>query len=126
MKYLLLLTAGGPADGLVDPADPYTPAVMAQYQILRRDLEREGVWCGGEALQPAMSATGLRIRDGQVILHDGPTDGANDRLVGYYLVDCDDLDHAIEVSTRIPIAEHGTIDIRPVRDEHVAMHGPAT
>ena len=125
VKYLLLLAVDGPVDGLVDLADPDNQAVVARYQTVRHDLEDEGVWCGGEALQPSTSATGLRVRDGRVVLHDGPTVGSTDRLVGYYLVDCDDLDHAIEVSARIPIAEHGTVEIRPVREQHVAMQGPA-
>ena len=66
-----------------------------------------------------------RDRDGRVALHDGPTIGSTDQLVGYYLVDCDDLDHAIDVSARIPIAGHGTIEIRPVHEQHPAMRGPA-
>ena len=125
MKYLLLLAVDGPVHGLVGPAGPDTQAVVARYRTVRRDLERAGVWCGGEALQPSTSATGLRIRDGRVVLHEGPTVGSTDRLVGYYLVDCDDLDHAIDVSARIPIAEHGTIEIRPVSEQHAAMQGPA-
>ena len=125
MKYLLLLGVDGPIDGLVDPVNSDDRAVLAQYQALRRDLEDSGSWCGGEALQPAMSATGLRIRGRRVVLHDGPTVGSSDRIVGYYLVDCYDLDHAIEVSARIPIAEHGTVEIRPVREQHPAMQGPA-
>ena len=91
---------------------------------MRRDQEDRGVWCGGEALQPPTSATGLRVRGGRTVVHEGPTVTSTDRLVGYYLVDCDDLDHAIEVSARIPIAEHGTIEIRPVCEQHAAMRGP--
>jgi len=125
VKYLLLLAVDGPPGALVDPAGADTQSAMAQHQTVRLGLEEAGVWCGGEALQPATSATGLRIRDGRVVLHDGPTVGSTDLLVGYYLVDCDDLDHAIEVSARIPVAEHGTVEIRPVREQAVAMQGPA-
>lgn len=125
MKYLLFLAVDGPVDGLVDPADPDNEAVVARYQTVRHDLVDEGVWCGGEVLQPSVSATGLRVRDGRTVLHDGPTVGSTDRLVGYYLVDCDDLDHAVQVSARIPIAEHGTIEIRPVHEQHPVMRGPA-
>ena len=63
--------------------------------------------------------------DGRPLTQDDPTVGSTDRLVGYFLVDCDDLDHAIEVSARIPIAEHGTVEIRPVCEQHAAMQGPA-
>ena len=125
MKSLLLLAPDGPLDGLVGPAGAKTRAMVEQYQALRLDLEHTGVWCGGEVLQPSTSATGLRIRGGGVVLHDGPAAATSDRLVGYYLVDCDDLDHAIDVSARIPIAEHGMIEIRPVYEQHPAMRGPA-
>jgi len=125
VKYLLLLATDVPVDGLVDVTSPDHQVVVARYQTVRRDLEDRGVWCGGEALQPPTSATGLRVRGGQAVLHDGPAVASTDRLVGYYLVDCDDLDHAIEVSARLPIAEHGTVEIRPVHEHHVAMQGPA-
>ena len=124
MKYLLLLVVDGPVDGLVDPADPDHQAVVERYQGVRHDLVSDGLWCGGEVLQPSVSATGLRVRDGRIVLREGTTLGSTDRLVGYYLVDCDDLDHAIEVSARIPIAEHGTVEIRPVCGQHAAMRGP--
>ena len=125
MKYLLLLAVDGPVDGLVDPADPDNQAVVARYQTVCHELVDEGVWCGGEVLQPSVSATGLRVRHGRIVLHEGPIVGSTDRVVGYYLVDCDDLDHAIAVSARIPIVEHGTIEIRPVYERHAAMRGPA-
>ena len=125
MKYVLLMASDGPLDGLVGPAGVKARAMVEQYQALRLDLEHTGVWCGGEVLQPSTSATGLRIRDGRVALHDGPAVATSDQLVGYYLVDCDDLDHAIDVSARIPIAGHGTIEIRPVHEHHPAMRGPA-
>ena len=125
MKYLLLLAVDGPVNGLVDPAAPDNQAIVAQYQAVRHDLVDEGVWCGGEVLQSSVSATGLRVRDGRIVLHEGSTVGSTDRLVGYYLVDCDDLDHAIKVSARIPVAEHGTVEIRPVCEPHAAMQGPA-
>jgi hypothetical protein len=124
VKYLLLMAVDGPQDDLPDPVGPEGQAVVAQYQALRQDLEHSGVWCGGEVLHPSMSATGLRVRDGRVVLHEGPT-VASDRLVGYYLVECDDLDHAIEVSARIPIAGHGMVEIRPVREQHAAKQGRA-
>jgi hypothetical protein len=124
VKYLLLLSVEGPAEALVDSSPgPDARAIMARYRQLRRDLEDEGVWCGGEVLQPSMSATGLRIRDGRVVLQDGPPIGSDARLVGYYLVDCDALDHAIGVAARIPIAAYGTVDIRPVREQDPAMQG---
>jgi hypothetical protein len=89
---------------------------MQRYVALKQELVAEGVWCGGQALQPASMATGLRVRDQQVVLHHGPFVESADHLIGYYLVDCADLDHAVEVASRVPAASVGTIEVRPVWD----------
>jgi hypothetical protein len=124
VKYLLLLAVDGPVDGLVGPAGPDQAPVVARYQSLRQNLEGAGIWCGGEALRPASSVTGVRVRDGRMVLHDGKFVGMTGNLVGYYLVDCDDLDQAIDVSSRIPIVELGAIEIWPVHERHAAMQVP--
>lgn len=121
MKYLLLLTVPGPVDGLPDPELPETRTTMERYAALRRELEDEGVWCGGEALQPAAMGTGVRRRDGHTVLQDGPFVETSDQLIGYYLVDCDDLDHAVEIAGRIPAVDHGTVEVRPVWDYEAQM-----
>jgi hypothetical protein len=124
MRYLLLLAVEGPAHGLVEPDGAAQGPVVARYRSLLRELEDAGMWCGGDALQPATSVTGVRVRDRRVILRDGRFVGTTDHLVGYCVVDCDDLDHAIDVSSRIPIAEHGSIEIWPVHEDHAAMRAP--
>ena len=116
MKYVLLLTIEGPSDGPPDPTDPATRQTMSAYAALKQQLVDEGVWCGGQALQPPPMTSGVRVRDGDVVLHDGPFVETSDHLIGYYLVDCDDLDHAVTVAARIPAARYGSIEIRPVWD----------
>lgn len=120
MKYVLLLSVdefSGPPD-LTDPA---TRPMMERDRDLRAELEAEGVWCGGQALEPTVVATGVRVRDGEVLLHDGPFAETHDHLTGYYLIDCDDLDHAVSVAVRVPAAEYGTIEIRPVWDYEAVL-----
>ena len=121
MKYLLLLTVPGPIEQASNPDEPSTRATMERYAALRRDLQHEGVWCGGEALQPASMATGVRRRNGELVLNDGPFVETSDQLIGYYLVDCDDLDHAIRIAARIPAVDDGSIEVRPVWDYEALM-----
>lgn len=116
MKYVLLMRAGGPVDQLPDPADPGARRTMRRYAALKRQLVDEGIWCGGEALQPPSASTAVQVRDEQVVLFNGAPVGSPDHLIGYYLVDCTDLDHAVDVATRVPAAGCGTVEVRPVWD----------
>src|SRR5205814_7191583 len=70
----------------------------------------------GEALQPTSTATTVRIRDGKTLTTDGPFAETKEQLGGYYLLDCKDLDEAIELAAKIPGARHGSIEIRPVME----------
>lgn len=116
MRYLLLLTVGGPFDDVPDPSDSATRLTMEHDAALKQELIDEGVWCGGQSLQPTSMATGVRVRAGQTMICDGSFVKTSDQLIGYYLVDCDDLDHAVEVAVRVPAAAYGAIEIRPIWD----------
>ena len=70
---------------------------------------------GGEQLQPVETATTVRVEGGQTLLSDGPFVEAKEHLGGYYLVEADDLDAALEIAARIPAARMGgAIEVRPV------------
>ena len=56
----------------------------------------------------------MRVRDGEVLTSDGPFAETKEQLGGFYLVDCKDLDEAIEVASRIPSAKYGSIEVRPI------------
>ena len=66
------------------------------------------------ALQPISTATTVRVRDGKTQTTDGPFAETKEQLGGYYLLNCKDLDEAIEYAAKIPSAVHGTIEIRPI------------
>ncbi len=68
----------------------------------------------GEALYPVTAATSVRVRDGKTVTMDGPFAETKEQLGGYYILNCKDLDEAIELAAKIPGAPHGTIEIRPV------------
>jgi hypothetical protein len=81
-----------------------------------RDQMRErGVLLAGEPLQPAATATTVRCWDGgDVMIADGPFAQTREQVSGVFIVDCKDLDEAIDVATRVPAAWYGTVEVRPV------------
>jgi hypothetical protein len=81
-----------------------------------KDIIDRGLMKGGEALQPTATATTVRVREGDTLTTDGPFAETKDQLGGFYLVDCKDLDEAIEVAARIPDARRGSIEVRPIMD----------
>ncbi|MEQ9041564.1 MAG: YciI family protein [Silicimonas sp.] len=112
MQYLALIYS---ADGAgPNPGDPEWDDYMAGYFAANRAYEEAGVMRGGNALQPTSTATSVRIRNGKIETMDGPFAETKERLGGYYLLDCRDLDQAIEMAALIPTAKHGTVELRPI------------
>ena len=69
---------------------------------------------GGDALQGVETATTVRVRDGTTETTDGPFAETKETLGGFYILDCKDLDEAIEYAAKIPGAKYGSIEVRPV------------
>ena len=80
------------------------------------DLEAKGTLLASEELQPVMTATTVRVRDGDTVLSDGPFAETKETLGAFCLIEADSLDEAIEWASRIPSARSGTVEIRPVVD----------
>ena len=112
MQYLALIYA---ADGAgPQPETPEFGAYIQGYQSATKTYQDAGIMLGGEALQGVETATSVRVRGGKTETMDGPFAETKERLGGYYLLDCKDLDQAIEMAALIPSAEHGTIELRPI------------
>jgi hypothetical protein len=77
-------------------------------------LSREPVVTDGSELQDADTATTVRVRNGETLTTDGPFAETKEQLGGYYLLDCGSLDEAIEFAARIPAAERGGVEVRPL------------
>ena len=77
---------------------------------------------GGEELGATQAATTVRVRNGETLVSDGPYAEVKEALGGYFLLDCASLDQALDWAARIPSAEHGAIEVRPV---HVDREGAA-
>jgi hypothetical protein len=79
-------------------------------------LREKGWYVGGQALQPTGDAVTVRERDGKTLRTDGPFAETKEQLGGYYLVECDDVDQAVEAAARIPSVGRGSIEVRPIMD----------
>ena len=81
---------------------------------LARDLSDKGKFVSAGPLHPVSMATSVRVRNGKRLVTDGPFAETREQLGGYYLIDANDLDEAMSIAERIPVATVGTIEIRPV------------
>lgn len=113
MQYLLLIyQAELPADA--PPAEEEMAGELAAYAAFTRETRERSQFIAGEALEPTATATSVRIRDGKTIVTDGPFAETKEALGGFYLLDCRDLDEAIEMAAKIPAARRGTVEVRPI------------
>ncbi len=80
------------------------------------EMQESGAHLGGEPLQPSVTATTVRNRDGETLTTDGPFAETKEVLGGFYMVDVDDLDAALEWSAKCPGATGGTMEVRPVAE----------
>ena len=89
-------------------------AAYEQYRAFGRDAEAAGVLAGGNELALTRDATTVRVRDDETLVTDGPYVEVKEALGGFYLLDCDSMDAALSWAARIPGAEHGAVEVRPV------------
>ena len=125
MKYLLMIYAPE-VDQATVPAEQVRQ-VAADYERFTQEIVRRGVMLGGEALQPTTTATTVRVQKGGTVITDGPFAETKEALTGFYLVDVDDIDEALELAAKIPGANWGSIEVRPIWDVpgEVAGEAPA-
>jgi hypothetical protein len=81
---------------------------------LARDLSAKGSYISAGPLHPVATATSVRVRDGKRLVTDGPFAETREQLGGYYLIEAPNLDEAMGIAERIPVAKYGTIEIRPM------------
>ena len=112
MKYLLSIYVDETADARKSKEE--TGQEHAAYGAYTADGRERGVILGGDELHPSSTATTVRVRNGKTLTSDGPFAETKEQLGGYYIVDCKNLDEAIEWAERIPHASQGAIEIRPV------------
>jgi hypothetical protein len=112
MRYLLMICNDEKAYEALSPEE--SKANLAGYQAWVEEMGKRGALQGGERLRPTTDATTVQVRDGEVLTSDGPFAETKEQIGGYFVVDCKDLDEAIDAASKLPGAEHGTVEVRPI------------
>jgi hypothetical protein len=110
MRYALLVCADEDMALSAEEAERQ----LAEFMAFQDEMEARGVLVALERLRPTSSSTTVRIRDGGLVVADGPFAETKEQVAGFYVIECDDLDAAIEIAARSPGARYGTIEVRPV------------
>jgi hypothetical protein len=113
MQYLLLIYQNEADHAKMDAATG--KKLTEEYGVFTQSIIQSGNFKAGDALQPATTATTVRVRDGKTLTTDGPFAETREQLGGYYLVEARDLDAALAMAARIPGAKTGSIEVRPIR-----------
>jgi hypothetical protein len=124
MRYMMLIYSTENADGTLPEA---SQQVYSRHVNLMEEATRKGVFRGAEPLAHINSATTVRRQDGKAVVLDGPFAETKEWLAGYYLIECENLDEAIEWAKKIPTScqgAEGCIEIRPMRwQQSLPNHG---
>ena len=117
MRYMLLIYRNEEAREAMSPADQ--ERAMGQAWAVIDEASKRGIFRGADPLQPASTATTVRVENGKALVTDGPFAETKEQLGGYFILDCKDLDEALEWAAKIP-ASCGTgkscIEVRPIRE----------
>jgi hypothetical protein len=116
MKYMLIHCINEAAERSGDPERrvPGAPAIESWLT----QMEGRGVLVHGDRLRYVSDATTVRVRDRELLVSDGPFAETKEQIAGYDVIDCADLDEAIEVASKHPTAWYGTIEVRPIAGNH--------
>lgn len=114
MKYLCLIYESEQAAFAMSKEEG--DAVMAAYFAFTEAVRKAGQYLSGNALQPVNTATTVRVRQGKTSTTDGPFAETKEQLGGYYLIEAKDLNEAIQVAAKIPGAQTGCVEVRPIME----------
>jgi hypothetical protein len=114
MKYLLMMYRREADAATATPEQ--TEAMMSEYFAFTEAVNKRGVFQGGEGLHDTNKATTVRTHNDKHVITDGPFAETKEQLGGYYLIDCKDLDEAIEIAKLCPGSKYGAVEVRPVME----------
>ena len=109
MKYMMLVCAAEPVELTPEQEAQIGPATEAWVE----EMDGRGIRVEGHELVPVSDATTVRIRGGELLISDGPFAETKEQIAGYDILDCKDLDEALEVAAKHPVAKFGIIEVRP-------------
>jgi hypothetical protein len=112
MQYMLLIY--GDESAWHTRSEEESGQIMQAYGAFTDELKGAGAMVAGDALQPTQTATTVRVQNGETLTTDGPFAETKEQLGGYYLIEAESLDEAIEWASKVPGASHGSVEVRPV------------
>ena len=112
MQYVLLIY--GDEGAMASASEDDVRAMYAEYGKFTEDLRSNGAMVAGDELQPATTAKTVTVRNGDRLVTDGPFAETKETLGGYYVIEADSEDKALEWAAKIPSARHGKIEVRPI------------
>jgi hypothetical protein len=110
MRYVLLVCT----DETQELSEAEVQSRYSAYLACEDEMKARGAFVDRERLLPTSTSTTVRRHEGQLVIADGPFAETKEQIAGYFVVDCKDLDEAIELAALIPAVEHGTVEVRPV------------
>jgi hypothetical protein len=110
MRYALLVAI----DENVELSGADAERQYAEFMGFQDEMQARGVLVSRDRLQPTSLSTSVRVRDEGLVVADGPFAETKEQIAGFYIIECEDLDEAIEIASRNPGARYGTVEIRPV------------
>jgi hypothetical protein len=113
MKYLMLVCV----DGAIELSDEERATIGPEVEAWVEEMDGRGVRVRGQELAPVQDATTIRVRAGEVVIADGPFAETKEQIAGFDILECADLDEAMEVAAKHPVARFGSLELRPFAEE---------
>jgi len=114
MRYMMLIYTNETEEASMNQAE--REAQYAAYGAFTNEVREGDVMHSGEALQPTSTAKTVRVSNGQAVPTDGPFAETKEQLGGFYILDCQDWDEAIAWAAKIPAAQSGSVEVRPIME----------
>ena len=113
MNYMLLICP----DPTIELSDDDRRTIGPDVEAWIAEMDGRGVRLRGQALAPVDDATTLRLRQGEVVIADGPFAETKEQIGGFDILECADIDEAVEVASKHPVARFGAVEVRAFHDE---------
>jgi hypothetical protein len=110
MRYVLLVCSDEAEQLNADEAETR----YAAYLRCEEEMKARGAFVTRERLKPTSASTTVRAKNGELVIADGPFAETKEQIAGYFVVEANDLDEAIDLAALIPAVQHGTVEVRPL------------
>lgn len=112
MRYMLIIAGDESTLAALSPEEG--KALVDSYVAFAMDATASGVLQTIERVRPSPEATTVRVRNGKIDTSDGPFADGKEQIAGYAMIDCEDLDQAVEIAAKVPAALTGSVEVRPI------------